>query len=298
MTNDPSLASTGPSNLYRPAEVTQLLGISAATLRRWSNRFAEFLVLNDGGSEGGSHRRYTSEDVAVLQRVQELLDQGLTYEQVTEQLTQDRAAAGLDDSDDLIIDAVDDDFVDETFADGQEPVAESDERLPAEILPPAARFLQDAVKSLNDNQQIILNSQNASHAMMGVMIQDNLNLKSENTDLRERMLELEREINEQRRYLADYRERMETRVRVLEDAVSKLMAGQRTPQPRNRHLRRRSSPTDRRPRPTSSPTPASNSRNGAASGQDSSAADTSPLPSPTGRGSFGKVPSPYGRGLG
>lgn len=231
MTNDPSLTSTGPSNLYRPAEVTQLLGISAATLRRWSNRFAEFLVLNDGGSEGGSHRRYTSEDVAVLQRVQELLDQGLTYEQVTEQLTQDRAAAGLDDSDDLIIDAVDDDFTDETFVDRQEPVAETDERLPAEILPPAARFLQDAVKSLNDNQQIILNSQNASHAMMGVMIQDNLNLKSENTDLRERMLELEREINEQRRYLADYRERMETRVRVLEDAVSKLMAGQRTPPP-------------------------------------------------------------------
>ena len=65
---------------------------------------------------------------------------------------------------------------------------------------------------------------------MGVMIQDNLNLKGENSDLRERMLELEREINEQHRYLADYRERMETRVRVLEDAVSKLMASQRSPQ--------------------------------------------------------------------
>ena len=231
MTNDPSLASTGPSNLYRPAEVTQLLGISAATLRRWSGRFSEFLVLNDGGSEGGSHRRYTSEDVEVLQRVQELLDQGLTYEQVTEQLTQDRAAAELNESDDLVIDGGDDDLGDNDFTGSRTHASESDERLPAEVLPPAARFLQDAIKSLNDNQQIILNSQNASHAMMGVMIQDNLNLKSENTDLRERMLELEREINEQRRYLADYRERMETRVRVLEDAVSKLMAGQRTPQP-------------------------------------------------------------------
>lgn len=231
MTNDPSLASTGQSNLYRPAEVTQLLGISAATLRRWSGRFSEFLVLNDGGSEGGSHRRYTSEDVEVLQRVQELLDQGLTYEQVTEQLTQDRAAAELDESDDLVIDEGDQDLADNAFAGSQEPASESDERLPAEVLPPAARFLQDAVRNLTDTQQIILNSQIASRDLMGVMIQDNLNLKGENTDLRERMLELEREINEQRRYLADYRERMETRVRVLEDAVSKLMAGQRTPQP-------------------------------------------------------------------
>lgn len=231
MTDDPSLASTGPSNLYRPAEVTQLLGISAATLRRWSGRFSEFLVLKDGGSEGGSHRRYTSEDVAVLQQVQELLDQGLTYEQVTEQLMQGHPTAALEGSDDEIIDAAVGTLTDDDFIEFDNTAPESDETLPAELLPPAARFLQDAVKGLSDTQQIILNSQIASRDLMGVMIQDNLNLKSENTDLRERMLELERNLGEQRRYLADYRERMETRVRVLEDAVSKLMAGQRSPQP-------------------------------------------------------------------
>ncbi len=230
MTDDPSLASAGQSNLYRPAEVAQLLGISAATLRRWSNRFADFLVLNDGGSEGGSHRRYTSEDVAVLQRVQELLDQGLTYEQVTDQLTQDHMSDKSPELDEFISDEDDESFSDEDPALDQEFEPASAERLPAEILPPAARFLQDAVKSLTDTQQIILNSQIASRDLMGVMIQDNLNLKSENTDLRERMLELERELGEQRRYHGDYRERMETRVRVLEDAVSKLMASQRPQQ--------------------------------------------------------------------
>lgn len=232
MTDDPSLASAGQSNLYRPAEVAQLLGISAATLRRWSNRFADFLVLNDGGSEGGSHRRYTSEDVAVLQRVQELLDQGLTYEQVADQLTQDRMADQSPELDQFISDQGDESFSDDGSAIDQEFAPASAQRLPAEILPPAARFLQEAVKSLTDTQQIILNSQIASRDLMGVMIQDNLNLKSENADLRERMLELEREANEQRRYLADYRERMETRTRVLEDAVSKLMASQsQRPQP-------------------------------------------------------------------
>ncbi|MCA9871225.1 MAG: MerR family transcriptional regulator [Anaerolineae bacterium] len=231
MTNDPSLASAGQSNLYRPAEVAQLLGISAATLRRWSNRFADFLVLNDGTSEGGSHRRYTSDDVAVLQRVQELLDQGLTYEQVAEQLTQDLVSTEPDDSDAVIIDNAEESVAGEDNVQDQELPPDSDEHLPAEVLPPAARFLQDAVKNLTDTQQIILNSQIASRDLMGVMIQDNLNLKGENTDLRERMLELERELGEQRRYHGDYRERMETRVRVLEDAVSKLMASQRSPTP-------------------------------------------------------------------
>jgi len=98
--------------------------------------------------------------------------------------------------------------------------------LPVENLTPAARFLRDAVQGMADNQQIILNNQQASRDLMGVMIQDNLNLKGEASSLRERMLELERELAELRRRQADYRERMEIRVHVLEDAVARLMASQ------------------------------------------------------------------------
>jgi hypothetical protein len=100
-----------------------------------------------------------------------------------------------------------------------------------ETLTPAARFLRDAVQGMADTQQIILNSQQASRDLMGVMIQDNLNLKSDASSLRERMLELERELAELRRRQADYRERMETRVHVLEDAVARLMAAQVQPVP-------------------------------------------------------------------
>ena len=72
----------------RPAEVAEQLGISAATLRRWSSRFGEFLELGDSGQDGGSHRRYTANDVATLARVQQLLEQGWTYEQVADRLKQ------------------------------------------------------------------------------------------------------------------------------------------------------------------------------------------------------------------
>ena len=65
------------------------------------------------------------------------------------------------------------------------------------------------------------------------MIQDNLNLKSENTGLRERMLELERELAELHRHFVETRERTEIRMRVLEDAISKLMAGQQSPASRS-----------------------------------------------------------------
>ena len=98
--------------------------------------------------------------------------------------------------------------------------------LSADALSPAARFMRDTMQAVTGNQQIILNSQQASRDMLGVMIQDNLNLKSENTSLRERMLELERELAELHRHFVDTRERTEIRMRVLEDAIAKLMVGQ------------------------------------------------------------------------
>ncbi len=216
--------------LLRPAEVAEQLGISAATLRRWSSRFSAFLDLADGDQESGSHRRYSAHDRETLARVKHLLEQGWTYEQVAGQLEQGAGEA----SDAPEPWPLDGDVAPDVFpgADSADPLPqEAGHLLPVEPMTPAARFLRDTIQGMADAQQIILNGQQASRDLMGVMIQDNLNLKGEAGSLRERMLELERELAEQRRRQTDYRERMETRVRVLEDAVARLMAGQMAPPP-------------------------------------------------------------------
>ncbi len=211
----------------RPAEVAERLGISAATLRRWSSRFGEFLELGEGGQDGGTHRRYSAGDVATLARVQELLEQGWTYEQVADRLSQGPAdsatsetsvaAAPLDSEPDLSS---------EMAMVSTDTYFDDNAGLSADALSPAARFMRDTMQAVTGNQQIILNSQQANRDMLGVMIQDNLNLKGENTSLRERMLELERELAELHRHFVDTRERTEIRMRVLEDAIAKLMMGQ------------------------------------------------------------------------
>ncbi len=252
-----SAAAPDPQ-LLRPSEVADQLGISGATLRRWSSRFSAFLDLADGGLESGSHRRYSANDVQALARIKQLLEQGWTYEQVAVELAQ-----GFGDA--APVAAIDDQEEPELTGDTEPltgllesaPLSTADEKpsagqlLAVESLSPAARFLRDTVQGMADNQQIILNSQQASRDLMGVMIQDNLNLKGEASSLRERMLEMERELAELRRRQADYRERMETRVHVLEDAVARMMASQVQPQAAPPPAARSSMPYPYEPPPTS-----------------------------------------------
>lgn len=223
-----SVEPTPPA--LRPAEVAERLGISAATLRRWSSRFGEFLELGEGGQDGGTHRRYSAGDVATLARVQELLEQGWTYEQVADRLSQGPADVAASTTPDGSVAAASVDaepgLSSETAMVSSGAYFDDSAGLSADALSPAARFMRDTMQAVTGNQQIILNSQQASRDMLGVMIQDNLNLKSENTSLRERMLELERELAELHRHFVDTRERTEIRMRVLEDAIAKLMSGQ------------------------------------------------------------------------
>lgn len=234
--------------ILKPADIAQSLGISTATLRRWSRRFEGTLQFADG-QEQRSHRRYTTTDLETLELIKTLLDQGLTYDEVQRQLHQDRGeprqspSPGLARADQSMEvgsrSAEDQDYQDETAdeaaAENERMLVPRSSRAAAEAeqnadgTAPALRFLRDAFDAVSDNQQIILNSQQANRDLLGVMIQDNLNLKGENTSLRERMLDLERELAELRRRQADYRERMETRVRVLEDAVATLMANKHGP---------------------------------------------------------------------
>ncbi len=228
-TGSTASGETTPAAL-RPAEVAERLGISAATLRRWSSRFGEFLELGEGGQDGGTHRRYSAADVATLARVQQLLEQGWTYEQVADRLAQGPVDSATSETlGETVADAALDsepDLSPEMAMVSTATSFDANADLSVDALSPAARFMRDTMQAVTGNQQIILNSQQANRDMLGVMIQDNLNLKSENTGLRERMLELERELAELHRHFVDTRERTEIRMRVLEDAIAKLMMGQ------------------------------------------------------------------------
>lgn len=56
----------------------------------------------------------------------------------------------------------------------------------------ALGFLDNTLTNISDNQKSLLNSQAANRELMGVVIQDNFNLKDENVRLRERVLDLEK----------------------------------------------------------------------------------------------------------
>jgi hypothetical protein len=80
----------------------------------------------------------------------------------------------------------------------------------------------ELIYTMSDTQQAILNSQGALRDLMGVVVQDNFNLKEENRKLRERMLEIERTLAEYQRREETRKERLESRLRALESTLGAL----------------------------------------------------------------------------
>lgn len=192
------------STFWVPQATARELDISTATLRRWSDEFSGYLSSEANSEQGRSHRRYTNSDLEILSDVKELMSNGFTYEQARQQLD-----GRLDDEpgpvtrispeidvDDLPpggfrqpLDDIDDDIEDNeekalVAANGSES--------------PAVAFLNNTLATLSDTQKSILNSQSANRELLGVLIQDNFNLKEENNRLRERIREVERSMVHQR----------------------------------------------------------------------------------------------------
>ena len=142
-------------------------------------------------------RRYSEQDVRMLARVKTLLVQGFTYDHVARQLeTVDPSADG-----DL---------------DQPRPDYSLVKRQDDAETHPAVSLLSETLHTVSESQQAILNVQQSSRDLIGVVIQDNFNLKAENTKLRDRMLELERELSEIRRHSEQERRSLEDRLRVVE----------------------------------------------------------------------------------
>jgi DNA-binding transcriptional MerR regulator len=187
----------------RPSEVSNRLGVSASTLRRWSQQFSSFLscATDYEDEESHRHRRYTDEDLATLITVKGLLTEGYTYDQVRRRL-QSLGAVG-----------------DSGTGDAYALVASQE--LPT--LSPAVTVLADTLHTVADAQQLLLNSQQSNRDLLSVAIQDNFNLKAENTKLRDRMLELERSLSEAKRQDTARWQAHEDRLRTVEDVLEALV---------------------------------------------------------------------------
>lgn len=157
-------------HLRTPQEVASRLDISPSTLRRWSEEFADYISEQASSPQGKSHRRYTEQDVETLMTVKEFMSDGLTYEQVRQRLEHP-----------------------------PEPVTTTALASPEDLSVAAMAYLSETIDELRQGQLSVLNSQSANRELMGVLIQDNFNLKEENARLRERSLELERRMGKQRR---------------------------------------------------------------------------------------------------
>jgi DNA-binding transcriptional MerR regulator len=185
-------------------------------LWRWSQRFALFL----GPEVAGDHPHYSEDDLATLRTVLTMQEDGFNDPQIAQHLALRQAE--LDRPDDLVIGETSafadtlPDAVDLTqMANGAHVPAAINQ----EAMPPA---LRDVFAALADGQQAVLNNQASMREIVGVVVQDNFNLKDENRKLRERMLEMERALAEYQRREETRKERLESRLRALEGTVGGL----------------------------------------------------------------------------
>ena len=207
---------------YRlPNEVANQLQISPSTLRRWSNEFADYLSEAAGRAQPesgrGAHRRYTDEDLETLMSIKGLLVEGLTYIQVGRRLDALRLRRAT--------------TVESDGDDGRRTITALAPMLDSSPVAPAVTVLADTLHTVADGQQLLLGSQQANRELMAVLLQDNFGLKEENAKLRDRMLEMERDLAEMRRLDGARRETLEVRLQHLEDQArsrgAQLPSGER-----------------------------------------------------------------------
>jgi DNA-binding transcriptional MerR regulator len=202
-----------PDTRYRlPHEVAAQIQVSPSTLRRWSAEFADFLSETAGNPQSASggqavHRRYSDQDLETLMTVKGLLAEGQTYIQVGKRLEALRLRQGPPPA-----------LEGEGHPDeGSDVTALAPSMRESARVFPAITVLADTLHTVADGQQLLLGSQQANRDMMTVLLQDNFRLKEENGKLRDRMLEMERDLAEIRRQETAHRDMLEARLQQLED---------------------------------------------------------------------------------
>jgi len=198
MPNDQAISYTDAMEyFYSVAEVASHLQIQPETLRQWNQRFAQFLSTEVVALPP----RYTSADIAVLLTIQKYLDQGFHDDEVRSRLIPKRimpptssTALAANETHGLVL---------------------SDNLGMPQVV-------ADLLSTIANSQQSVLSGQSTVRDIVNVMVQDNFNLKDENRKLRDRVLELERVFAEYQRREETRKERLEGRMRGLEQTVMAL----------------------------------------------------------------------------
>ena len=184
-----------PQN-FTLAAVARHLDIPVDSLQRLRRRFGRYL----GQEATGAEPVFSNADVASIVTIQKLLAQGYDDEQIDEHLTP-------------------------LHTDGEPPFD-----FPTDVLPykdpegasGLPQIVGDVLNTIVNSQQAVLNGQSGMREMMGVVVQDNFNLKDENRKLRDRMLEMERALGEYQRREETRKDRLAGRLRALEAMVAAL----------------------------------------------------------------------------
>ncbi|MEZ4661983.1 MAG: MerR family transcriptional regulator [Caldilineaceae bacterium] len=243
-----------PQTTFSLQEVSELLHVAPQRLRQWEESFP--LAFGNGALQARTH--YSQTDLATLLVIQRFLENGFSAEQISQHLngqssTQDvgSATSALHSAPPAANSAAQSQTSPQltnsttrstvqshevSFADAQlsnaSPTAEGAESndtasyLPepyaATAVQPFGDMLGEMLGTVANSQQSMLNVQDSIREMLGVIVQDNFNLKSENRKLRDRMLELERALAEYQRREETRKERLEGRLRAVEGTLSAM----------------------------------------------------------------------------
>ncbi len=186
--------------MYRIGQVAAQLDISPSTLRRWSERFAEWLseeVTNPQKLEDGRYvpTTYNDNDLEILETVQNFVQEGLSYEEIDAQL-------GKSDANDE--------------SENESLIVRGEETTDLFMKRTAAAALGQALHQLSETQQALLNSQHSHRDLLNVVTNDAIALKKENERLRQRLRKLEEEMSRLKESDWNHRLALEERLNELE----------------------------------------------------------------------------------
>lgn len=187
------------------ADAANSLSVSPTVLNRWLDEFGEFFLEDKEDSVDAA--MLSEADISTLEGIKKALNDGHSFEQVRQLLRNKNEHEETPVSPDVLS-------------------SESNETAITTL-----GYFSEIVDELHKGQLSVLNSQSANRELMGVLIQDNFNLKEENQRLRERMLDVERRLSQIQRDEITRREHLrveiesklsEIRMQVLRNPVTVL----------------------------------------------------------------------------